>query len=147
MDARSPKALKEAGSAALKENDFARAVHMYTLGQFFFLFSTVQSSSLHLSFIFFLNYTAVTSTSHASSPGIEMIVDPDAAAAAGGAAPTAPAPAAATAPAPVDAKGEEGKEVADAEATAASVKEPDWLELEKMSGGVLHALLSNRSLA
>jgi len=71
-----------------------------------------------------------------------MIVDPDAAATAGGAAPTAPAPAAATAPAPVDAKGEEGKE-----ATAASVKEPDWLELEKMSGGVLHALLSNRSLA
>ena len=65
VDARSPKALKEAGSAALKENDFARAVHMYTLGQFFFLFSTVQSSSLHLSFIFFLNYTAVTSTSHA----------------------------------------------------------------------------------
>lgn len=38
MDARSPKALKEAGSAALKENDFARAVHMYTLGQFFFFF-------------------------------------------------------------------------------------------------------------
>lgn len=74
-----------------------------------------------------------------------MIVDPDAAATAGGAAPTAPAPAAATAPAPVDAKGEEGKE--DAEATAASVKEPDWLELEKMSGGVLHALLSNRSLS
>ena len=33
VDAHSPAALKDAGSAALKQNDYARAVHMYSLGE------------------------------------------------------------------------------------------------------------------